>query len=230
MALRLYQQVQDILAAYDQRILDLLERLQGPERAALEPPPHPNPAKEKAMKRRGEHGLRTALWRFTGVDLTRIDGISAGVAQVVLGELGWDLQAFPTERHFVSWLRRSPKTSFSAGRPAPKKNKGAGATRIAGVLRMATLSHSKSSSALGASFRSIARRKGAAAAVFATARKLAVHIYRMLRYRQDYVDEGMEAYAQRFRRQRLSSIPSIAHQMGFQLIPADATVEVEVSG
>ena len=161
MALRLYQQVQDILAAYDQRILDLLERLQGPERAALEPPPHPNPAKEKAMKRRGEHGLRTALWRFTGVDLTRIDGISAGVAQVVLGELGWDLQAFPTERHFVSWLRRSPKTSFSAGRPAPKKNKGAGATRIAGVLRMATLSRSKSSSALGASFRRIARRKGA---------------------------------------------------------------------
>ncbi len=170
--------------------------------------------------------MRTALRRLAGVYLTRIDGISAGVAQVILGEVGLDLQAFPTERHIVSGLRLSPKTSFSAGKPVPKKNKGTGATRIAGALRMATLSLSKSAAALGASFRRIARRKGASTAVFATARKLAVHIYRMLRYGQDYIDEGRRAYEQRFRR-RLISIRSIAHQMGFQLIPAHATVAVE---
>ena len=182
------------------------------------------------MKRRGEQPLRTALWRWAGVDLTRIDGISTGAAQVVVGEVGLDLEAFPTEKHFVSWLRLSPKTAFSAGKPLPKKNKGTGATRVAGILRMAALSVSKSSTALGASFRRIARRKGGATAVFATARKLAIYIYRMLRWGQDYVDEGMEAYEQRFRQKHLTSIRSIAQQMGFQLIPADTAPPVKVSG
>lgn len=223
MALRLYEDVQDILAAYDQEIMRLLLELEAPERAQLELPPHPNPAKEKAMKGRGEQSLRTALWRFAGVDLTRIDGISGGAAQVVLSEVGLDLQAFPSEKHFVSWLRLSPKTAFSAGKPLPKKNKGTGATRVAGVLRMAALSLKNSHSALGAYFRRIARRKGGATALFATARKLATYVYRMLRFGQDYVDEGAQAYEQRFRQQRLTSIKFMAKEMGYQLVPIDAT-------
>ena len=54
MALRLYEQLQEILAAYDQEILRLLQQLQAPERAQLELAPHPNPAKERAIKRRRE--------------------------------------------------------------------------------------------------------------------------------------------------------------------------------
>ena len=226
MALQLYEKVQDILAAYDQEILHLLAELQVPERAQLELPPHPNPAKEKAIRRRGEQPLRTALWRFAGVDLTRIDGISAGTAQVILSEVGLDLQAFPSEKHFVSWLRLSPKTGFSAGKPLPKKNKGTGATRVAGSLRMAALSLCHSSCALGAYFRRLARRKGGATAVFATARKLASYIYRMLRFGQDYVDEGAQAYELRFQQKRLRSITSVAKQMGYQLVPLDDTVQV----
>ncbi len=223
MALRLYEQLQEILAAYDQEILRLLQQLQAPERAQLELAPHPNPAKEKALKRRREQALRTVLWRFAAIDLTRIDGISAGAAQVVLSEVGLDLQAFPTEKHFVSWLRLSPKTAFSAGKPLPKKNKGTGATRVAGALRMGALSLSRSSSALGAYYRRIARRKGGATAVFATARKLAIYIYRMLRFGQDYVDEGAQAYEQRFQQQRLASMRTVAKQMGYELVPTCAT-------
>ena len=223
MALRLYEQLQEILAAYDQEILRLLQQLQAPERAQLELAPHPNPAKERAIKRRREQALRTALWRFAAIDLTRIDGISAGAAQVVLSEVGLDLQAFPTEKHFVSWLRLSPKTAFSVGKPLPKKNKGTGATRVAGALRMGALSLSRSSSALGAYYRRIARRKGGATAVFATARKLAIYIYRMLRFGQDYVDEGAQAYEQRFQQQRLASMRTVAKQMGYELVPTCAT-------
>ena len=222
MALRLYEEVQDILAAYDQEIMRLLLELQPPERAHSELAPHPNPAKEKAMKRRKEQSLRAALWRFAGVDLTRIDGISTGAAQVVLTEIGLDLEAFPSEKKFVSWLRLSPKTPFSAGKPLRKKTKGTGATRVAGVLRMSALSLSNSSSALGAYFRRIARRKDGAVAIFATARKLAIYIYRMLRFGQDYVDEGAQAYEQRFQQRRLNSIKSIAKQMGYHLVPVQA--------
>jgi transposase len=223
-----YDNLQQILTDYDDQIQRVLVELQPPERAELELAAHPNSTKERALNRRGEQPLRQTLWRFSGVDLTRIDGISAGTAQVVLSEVGLDLQSFPTEKHFVSWLRLSPKTAFSAGKPLSKRSKGTGSTRVAGILRMAALSLRKSGSALGACFRRIARRKGASTAVFATARNLARSIYRMLRFGEDYVDEGAQAYDERFRQQRLRSLTTTAKQMGYQLVPVNA--EIEVSG
>lgn len=219
MALRLYEELCAMLADYDREIQGLLEELQAPERAGSQPGPHPNPAKENPA----EQSVRTVLWRFAGVDLTRIDGIGTGAAQVVLSEVGLDLQAFPSEKHFVSWLRLSPRTAFSAGKPLPHKNKGTGATRVAGVLRMAALSLSRSPSALGAYFRRTARHKGTATAVFATARKLATYIYRLLRFGQDYVDEGAQAYEQRFQQRRLASMRNVAKQMGYELVPIAAS-------
>jgi transposase len=226
MALRLYDELQQILAAYHEQILQLLSQLHPCERSQLELPPHPKPDKQKAIEKRGEQLLRTVLWRFSGIDLTRIDGISAGSAQVVLSELGPDLQAFPSEKHFVSWLKLSPKTSYSAGKALPKKKKGTAATRVAAILRMGALSLQHSASALGAYFRRIARRNGGATAVFATARKLATYIYRMLRYGQDYVDEGAQAYEQRFQQRRLASMRTSAKQMGYELVPIRAAAQV----
>jgi len=57
---------------------------------------------------RGDQTIRLALWRFSGCDLTHIDGISAGTAQVVMTEIGASVAAFPSEDHFVSWLRLCP--------------------------------------------------------------------------------------------------------------------------
>ena len=57
---------------------------------------------------------------------------------------------------------------------------------------MAAVSLKHSKTALGAAFRRKARHKGWTVAVFSMARRLAVLVYRMLRYGQDYVDMGEE--------------------------------------
>jgi len=219
-ALRLYDALEAEVASYDARLIKEIEALQPPERQQESVPAHPNPAKEKAIKGRGEQQARTALWRFSGVDLTRIDGISAGAAQTVLTEVGTGLSAFPAEDNFVSWLRLCPRTPISGGKPLKKRRNGLGANRIAGVLRMAALSLQRSRSALGAAFRRIARHKGAAVAVFAIARQLARLIYRMLRYGHDYVDIGEAAYEQRFQVRRLAAIAETARDLGYTLVPA----------
>ena len=86
---------------------------------------------------------------------------------------------------------------------------------------MAALSLKHSRSALGAYFRSIARRKGGGTAVFATARKLAQYIYRMLRFGQDYVDEGAQAYEARYRLKRFQALTQSAKTMGYTLVPVE---------
>jgi transposase len=90
-----------------------LQALQPPERHDQPVPRHPNAGKEKAIKARGDEAGRLALWRFSGVDLTRIDGISAGIAQIVLTEIGASVASFPSEDHFASWLRLCPRTPIA---------------------------------------------------------------------------------------------------------------------
>jgi len=217
-ALRLFDALEAEIATYDARLIQELEALQPPDRQRQAVPAHPNSAKEKAIKHRGEQPSRTALWRFAGVDLTRIDGISAGAAQIILTEVGFNMNAFPSEDHFVSWLRLCPRTPVSGGKPLKKRRNGQGANRIAGVLRMAATALQRSKTALGASFRRTARYKGGAVAVFATARQLARLVYRMLHFGHDYVDIGESAYEQQFQLRRLAALTENAKQLGYSLV------------
>jgi len=221
-ALRLYDWLQATIASYEAQLLAQLEALQPPERQQQDVPRHPNPTKEKTIRQRGEQPLRASLWRFAGVDLTRIDAIRVTAAQTVLTEVGPDVTAFPSEDHFVSWLRLCPQTPISGGKPLKKRRNGMGANRVAAVLRMAALGIQRSKTALGASFRRIARHKGVAVAVFATARQLARLIYRMLRYGQDYVDIGEAAFEAKFQARRLAGISEAARSLGFTLTKNEA--------
>jgi transposase len=218
-ALLLYDGITKLIASYETRLLEKITALHPPERQHEAVPTHPSPAKEKDLRKRGHQPARTALWRFAAVDLTRIDGIGVNAATMILTEIGANLSAFPSERHFVSWLRLCPRTPTSAGKPLKKQRNGLGANRVAIILRMAATSLMRSKTALGAAFRRIARYKGADVAVFATARRLAQLVYRMLRHGQDYVDIGDKAYDLRFQARRLASVRETAKSLGFALTP-----------
>ncbi len=217
--LMMYDMMAVRIADYDAEILRTLGELQPEESKSSSPPTVRNVSKRKNINKRNQEKMRTELFRFSGVDLTIIDGIGVGAAETVLSELGSDLIKFPTEQQFVAYLKLAPKLAFSGGKVLRKNSPGRGASRIGNVLRMAAVSLRNSKTALGAQYRRIARRKGAGVAVFSIARKLAVLIYRMLRWGQLYVDEGMDAYEERFRNARLKSCEEIAKQFGYRMLP-----------
>ena len=222
MNLELFDKLTDLLERYQQKLQALMQEQAPVERRDQTPPAPENPVKAKTIARHGQQDARTVLWRLCGKDLTRIDGIGINAASLVLSEIGPNLSAFPSEKHFVSWLRLCPNRAVSGGKVLKKKRNATGATRVACVLRMAACSLQRSPTALGAQFRRLARRKDYATAVFAMARKLAVLIYRMLRFGHDYIDRGAKAYEEQFVQRRLENLAHVAKQMGYELKPLPA--------
>jgi transposase len=222
-ALQMHDAIQERITAYDQELLRKLAALEREECRGQPAPPLKNSNKAKLIRARGEDPIRQAFYRMSGVDLTGIDAIGVGAVQVVLTEYGPDLSSFPTEHHFVSHLTLAPRKAITGGKPVRKgRRRHSPSTRVAAALRMAAVNMRRSQTALGAYYRQIARRIGADVAVFATARKLATLIYRLLRWGQPYVDEGAAAYEKRYREARTRRLQASAAELGYQLTPNSA--------
>jgi len=221
-ALKMYDAVQERIAAYEKEILRKLGDMEREDQRGQTPPPAQNASKAKTIKQRGQGPKREALYRVSGVDITQIDAIGVETVEVVLSEYGPDLSCFPTEKQFVSHITLAPHVAKSGGKPVKKKKRNSASTRVAAALRMAALSLRHSQTALGAYYRKIARRIGGDVAVFATARKLAILIYRLLRWGQPYVDVGAAAYENRYREERIRSLMAKAKELGYQVTPVAA--------
>src|SRR3546814_15414552 len=87
--------------------------------------PLPAPSKPKGhSKNRLSFEARPLLYRLTGVDLTEINGMSESTVLAVLSETGTDLSAWPSEKHFASWLALSPGTKVSGGKRSEERRVG----------------------------------------------------------------------------------------------------------
>jgi transposase len=216
-ALKVYDQLCGVIADYDTEILNHIHSLQPPDGKNSPVPQPASKSKASSFLKRGQEPLRQALYYMSGFDLTTIDGIGVETAAVVISELGPDFSAFADEGHFVSYLRLAPNISISAGKKVPGKFKAITCTRVCNALRMAASTLRNSNTALGAYYRRISWRKGASVAVFATARKLAQLIYRLVRYGQAYFDAGAAAYEERFIHRRLISYTNVLKEMGYKV-------------
>src|SRR5215471_16316563 len=221
-ALKMYDAVQERIAAYEQEILRKLGEMEREEQRGQTAPPLNNTNKARAIKNRGQEPRRQALYRMSGVDITQIDAVAVETVEVLLSEYGPDLSRFPMENQFVSHVTLAPCVPKTGGKPVRKKKRNSASTRVAAALRMAALALRHSHTALGAYYRRIAQRRGGDIAVFATARKLATLIYRLLRWGVPYVDEGAAAYESRYRQHRIGRLAATAKELGYQLTPVAA--------
>jgi len=224
-SLKMYDQFCTVVSDYDAEILTYVKTLQPDDDNDSPVPPPASKTKARDIAKRGQEPMRQALYRLSGIDLTTIDGIGVDIATDIVSELGLDFTVFPSEDHFVSYLRLAPNMSISAGKKVPSKFKAITCTRVSNALRMAALTLRNSKTALGAFYRRIAWRKGASIAVFATARKLAQLVYRLVCYGQEYVDVGAQAYEDRFKQRRLKSYTKTLNEMGYNVEPLQ-TLEV----
>ena len=152
--------------------------------------------------------VRAALYGMLGMDLTQIHGLGPQLALKLVGECGTDLKAWPSAKHFTSWLCLAPGNKISGGRVLSSRTRRS-SSRAAALLRLAATTIGRSDTALGAFYRRLAARAGKAKAVTATARKIAVLFYNALRHGMTYKDPGAAHYEERYRT-RVPAIFSVA--------------------
>jgi transposase len=157
------------------------------------------------------------LFRMAGVDLTKVDGLDRQSALQLLAEIGVDMSAWPSEKHFASWMGVCPGNKISGGKRLSGRTKPS-SNRAAHILRVAAQSLNRSKSALGAFYRRLRSKLGAPKAITATAHKLARTIYRMLKYRKEYVDLGQEHYEAQYKARVLYNVERRAKDLGYKLM------------
>ena len=187
------------------------------DRTEEEPPAPDKPVPPRDRMRAGVD-LRERLYKMTGVDLFSIPGLGADTLLTLAGEVGFDMSPWKSEKHFASWLALCPGTKISGGKVLANKTKRS-SNRAAAAFRMAASTLSRSKTALGAFYRRIKARRGAAEAVTATAHKIAKIYYSLLKHGTAYVEAGAAAYESQYQARRLKRIKHQALAMGYQLIP-----------
>ena len=217
----LYRTMQRLIVECDARIEVHLQSLA--DRPAPPTGPDLPPARKKPHRKgRVAFDAQPLLEHKAGVDLTRIDGIDTNTALTVLGEIGLDMSRWPTEKHFASWLALCPDNRESAGRRQSGRTRPS-SNRAATALRMAAQGLHRSQTALGAYLRRMKAALGAPKAITATARKLALMIYRALKHGLQYVDPGQDWYERQYQDRLLKSLTRKALKLGYQLTPTPAT-------
>lgn len=191
---------------------------------AAQPATLPRAEAPRAPKRRrkaGSHApqfdLGRELHRISGVDLTRIDGIDVGVAQTVISEVGLDMSRWEDEDHFASWLGLCPDNRITGGKVLRRGTRHV-INSAATALRLAATTLLRSRSYVGAQYHRFRSRLDAPKAITAMAHKLAVLVYRLLKWGHEYVDRGMQYYEERHREQQIHLLKKRAAKLSLQIV------------
>ena len=225
-AVELYDVYQAKRLICDARIEAVLERL---KKNAAPPKGKLPPARRRARQsNEPEFEVREALHAILGVDLTQINGLGPSLALKLVGECGTSLAAWPSAKHFTSWLGLAPHNKISGGKVLSSKTRRTG-NRAASLLRLVASTVGRTDTALGAFYRRLSARLGKAKAITATARKIAVLFYNTLRHGMSYADPGATYYEDRYQQRVLSNLQRRARSLGFILHKVEPDTQAGVS-
>lgn len=174
-----------------------------------------------SKKQRGKNHIGFDLIRLSyyyyGVDLFAIEGVSYNTIMTLISEIGTDIIKFKTHKQFVKWLRLAPNNKISGGKLISSRTpKGKNLLALAFRNAANTIERQKQGQ-LYSFFKRIAYKKGRGAAITATARKIAIIIWNMCVFKQEYKPMDETIYNEKIRGQVIKSIQNKMKRMNLTL-------------
>ncbi|MFN9544660.1 MAG: transposase [Alphaproteobacteria bacterium] len=164
--------------------------------------------------------MREEAYKLFGVDLTQIPGLMTLVFPL-FSEVGRDMSRWPSSAHFVSWLGLCPDNDISGGKVLWRGNRRV-KNRAGTLFRLAAHSLHRDTTPMGAYLRRMKAKLGPSAATTATAHKIAVIFYTMLKNQVEY-NATLWAERDHLREKRIeANLHRQAARRGYQLVPLEA--------
>jgi transposase len=207
----LYHFYQDKIKQCDQQIE---KHLRG---KALYATTNTDNKKVRSNKNNLNFDAKEILKNITGTDLSEIFGITDTNAIEILSEVGLNMHKWPTVKHFTSWLNLAPNNKISGGKilssRIPKKKNHAGQ-----VFKLAAFSIQRSDNWLAKFYHRIKIKGGTSKAIVATARKIAVIFYMMMRDQVKFDPVPVEKYMDKFKEFQIKKLKRQALLLGYQIV------------
>lgn len=175
----------------------------------------PETAEKKVLTDKNGTSLQVVrtLQALTGINLIEIKGVGSSFILDAAAELGFTLEQFPTDKHFTSWLGLAPRRKVSGGKvlssATPKRaNPAAQAFR-----QVANAVGNSKEHPLKAFFCSILKKQGRTGAITATARKIAVIYYHMIKDKTPFNYEKTKEQINKQRTNLIHKVQKIINDM-----------------
>lgn len=219
--LEVYRQHQRQISECDTQIEKLVVAFQPRVDPEQKPMPEDRKKRQRGRKKKSgnpEIDMRKEAYKLLGVDVTQIPGLMVMLVLMLVSEVGRDMSRWPTAAHFVSWLGLCPDNDISGGRVlwrGVRRTK----NRAGALFRLAAHALHRDPSPMGDYLRRMKAKLGPAAATTATAHKIAIIFYTMVKNQREY-DATLWAGRDAMREKRTEArLRKQAAQRGFQLVP-----------
>lgn len=166
---------------------------------------------QKKKKSRGKNDpafdLEQLVYQLSdGVDLSAVDGVGLNLILSMISEVGLDLSQFPKDKNFVSWLCFCPDKKVTGGKviaSSTRKNK----SRLRKAFKQSAIAVSRKKDCVLAHFyRRMAAKHGKGTAITATARKIAIIVFNMIKNKEVYQPQQLQEYQENVRTQKIKRI------------------------
>jgi transposase len=156
--------------------------------------------------------------------LQTIPGISQRTAEVLVAEIGMDMDQFPTADHLVSWAGMCPGHDQSAGKRRSGRTPLGNRWLKQALVQAGWAAGRTKDTYLAAQYHRLARRRGRKRAVIAVGHSLLRIAYHVLKRGTTYQDLGPDyldrRQEERLTRQLVRRLESLGHKVTLQKKPA----------
>lgn len=205
---RIYQTLQVELAGLDKELdAQLAAHTQHLPQPPASSDPTPGRKKLRVSKNTPRIPLEQYAHKVLGVDLSNIPGFGRDALLGLLGEVGEAIPKFHSAKAFARWLGFTPNNRSSGGKVLSKKtlkNK----SSLPNTFRLVanSIGNMKKPNPLTSFFQRMAYKGGRTKAITATARKVAMVVYKMLTKGEAYEPSKLVRDGEELRQQQIRQI------------------------
>ena len=155
--------------------------------------------------------------------LEKIPGIGKRSSEIILAEIGQDMNRFPTAGHISSWSGVCPGNNESAGKRRSGKTRKGNKILKSALVECAQSAVQHKNSFFYAQYQRISMRRGKKRALLAVAHTMLIAIYYMIKEDKEYIDLGADFYNKFNKEKKANAYMKKLKELGYDVQIAQAS-------